>query len=594
MSRWLARSAHRAGGLLADHPRTVVWVGYLLLALAFTARLYRHPTFAGWHLDWLYFHFLNEVSRITLLEYGELPLWNPWACGGTVHLANAQSQFLSPYFALYLVTGVAIGQKLFILTHYWLGLVGMHRLMRRGGHTSLAALAAAILFGLCGFHAVRAGGGHAGLLGMLYLPWVLLAYESARQDLRNAIWIGLLGTATLFEGGAYPCAFFFLLLAFHHAYDLVRTPREWRHLLLIGPVSASAFISTAAIKLGPVLQFLSEQPRRIPVDDRLGIAELLEAFLSRSLAYDYPGHPYVWPEYLNYTGAIPLLALLLIWRQLREEPVRRWYLATLVFGLIMLGDHGPLAPYTLLHQLPLYDSLRVPSRYGVLVVLHISMIFGLFIHGLDQQCHIWFHRIRARRIRHLVRRGALLLLAVATLDLWLTSSRLFWPGFIEPPRPPLKQPLFQGEHDGEEQWWRVSQNEGTPLCYEPNPIPTSALIWRGRQPQIRLADPAAGEVELLEFSPNRWRVRIRSTVAGRLLINQNHHRHWRTSSPGAQIVNDHGLLAVDFQAASDELLVQYRPAHLEWFALCSGCAMLVCAILVVRRPGTQRRDARSG
>ena len=133
------------------NPRLRLWGGYLLLTLLYTAPLLRHPTYAGGHLDWKFFHYLDQVSRTTVLDYHEFPFWNPWGCGGNVQLANVQAQFLSPYFLLVLLFGVTISAKLFIVIHYWLGFVGMHLLVVRAGRPSLAAVSSALCSGCAGF-----------------------------------------------------------------------------------------------------------------------------------------------------------------------------------------------------------------------------------------------------------------------------------------------------------------------------------------------------------------------------------------------------------------------------------------------------------
>ncbi|MFH1809065.1 MAG: hypothetical protein ABIJ09_09995 [Pseudomonadota bacterium] len=564
---------------MRDRPSLRTWVAYFLVALVYTSPLYVHPTYAGGHLDWRFFHYLHEVSRTTVLQYHELPLWNPWGCGGTPHLANAQTQFLSPYFVLFLGLGVAIAQKLFILIHFWLGLVGMHLLVVREGRPTVAAVASALVFALCGFHAMRAGGGHAAFLPFLYLPWLLLAYGAARDNLRHAILLGLIVAETVLEGGIYPTALFLLLLVFEGVYDLVTAPvARWRPVA-IGGIAGLVFVAVSAAKLGPVLQFLWEQPRLIPLDDKLDLTLYLKAFLSRSLERNLPGHEYVWHEYINYVGPLPLLAFVVLWGRRDEEPLRRWVWAVVLFSLLMLGDHGWLAPYSLLHQVPVYKSLRVPSRYGILVVLHLALLFGVFINWLDFRCEDWARRVRRRWLAWPVRRGAYLLLLGTALDMGVTSGRLWWPGFRVKPVPGITQELFQGNGSGNDMWWRVRQNEGTPNCYEVNPLPTARGIWRGKGPQARLEPNTAGQINAIAITPNTWRVQAHLEQPARLLINQNYHRFWRLKRGQGQVVSADGMLALDLSAGDQDLTLSYRPAYLNGFLLSSVLALPAVLVL---------------
>src|SRR5688572_12789442 len=62
--------------------------------------------------DWRYFESMAEVARRTVAWYGEVPLWNPYSCGGEVDLANPQSLDGAPTFLLTLLFGTAWGFKL--------------------------------------------------------------------------------------------------------------------------------------------------------------------------------------------------------------------------------------------------------------------------------------------------------------------------------------------------------------------------------------------------------------------------------------------------------------------------------------------------
>lgn len=576
--------------------RLRIWWLYLLAALIYTSPLFLHPMGAGGHLDWRFFHYLNNVSRVSVLDYGQFPLWNPWGCGGNVHLANAQAQFLSPYFLLVLAFGATFAAKLFILIHYWLGFVGMHKLVISQGRSSLAAVASSLVFGLAGFFAMRAGGGHAAFLPFLYLPWLILTYQAGLRSARHAIWLGLILAETVFEGGIYPLAFFVLLLSFEASYDLVSSDEKWSSWrrwkpALVGLIAVFVLLGVSAIKLGPVMQYMSGAPRLVKLDDSLNLTLLLKAFISRSLERRLPGHEYVWHEYINYVGLIPVLAWFFMWSRRDEEPLRRWFWGSSLFLLVMIGNHGWLSPYALLHHLPVFKSLRVPSRYGVLVVFYLALIFGVFVNWLDFRAEGW-----ARKFKHwpkrawLLKRSAILLLVVVSLDMGITNGRLWWPGFKVKNHAAKSQDFFQGRGNGNDQWWRVLQNEGTPHCYEVNPIPTAKGIWYGHGPQMRLQPKDAGTIENIDFSPNRWRASVTLEKAAELKINQNFQKFWRLQSPDGKIVKAQGQLAVQLPAGEHQIVLRYWPDHLAWFIITSLLSLLLSLGLWLI---LQRRSART-
>jgi len=83
--------------------------------------------------DWGYFTFLEEVTRKTILEFRQFPLWNPYYFGGAEQLANPQSTLLSPTTLLTLGFGTALGLKFGVVAFVLLGLTGMYRLTRHLG-----------------------------------------------------------------------------------------------------------------------------------------------------------------------------------------------------------------------------------------------------------------------------------------------------------------------------------------------------------------------------------------------------------------------------------------------------------------------------
>ncbi len=55
--------------------------------------------------DWDYFNHHYEAIRITVLEYGQYPWWNPWNCGGMPLATNPQIAVESIFTLCSLVFG---------------------------------------------------------------------------------------------------------------------------------------------------------------------------------------------------------------------------------------------------------------------------------------------------------------------------------------------------------------------------------------------------------------------------------------------------------------------------------------------------------
>ena len=87
-------------------------------------------------------HLLYSWSTYrSLMEFSELPLWNPWYLGGNPQLGNPQVHFPTPMLLFDLAAGPVLGMKLKILAHHWLGLVGTYWLGRQVGLSRYARTA---------------------------------------------------------------------------------------------------------------------------------------------------------------------------------------------------------------------------------------------------------------------------------------------------------------------------------------------------------------------------------------------------------------------------------------------------------------------
>lgn len=103
---------------------------YLGLSAAFTAPLFAAPNATGWQ-DWDVHLFFHAAVLKSLVEYGQLPFWNPWYCGGNVLLQNPQVPLLTPVYPLATVMSLPLAMKINIVLHYWIGLLDLETLLPR-------------------------------------------------------------------------------------------------------------------------------------------------------------------------------------------------------------------------------------------------------------------------------------------------------------------------------------------------------------------------------------------------------------------------------------------------------------------------------
>src|SRR5438093_334681 len=118
-----------AGGVLGhapgspvNHPQTArepVLVGLVAVAfaLAFSYPVLGHLSEAGFRRDWDLLRQLDWAAFHSVTHFHQLPLWNPYKCGGMPLLANPHSRIVTPFFLLHLFLGPNVGLNLEVPLH---------------------------------------------------------------------------------------------------------------------------------------------------------------------------------------------------------------------------------------------------------------------------------------------------------------------------------------------------------------------------------------------------------------------------------------------------------------------------------------------
>jgi len=527
-----------------------------VLALAFLAQPLWNWDRSGSTDDWRWFTFHWQVSRTTLLDYHQLPVWNPYHCGGNVHLANPQTQYLSPLAWPGIALGPTLGLKLFVFLHLVLGWLAMAWLARDLALGPWATALAASLFVVGGYFFQHLGGGHSSFLPFFLFPAALAAFRRSLADLRYVALSAALLALMVLEGGVYPAPYAALLLGVYALGRSIQGRGALRPLAVLALTGALAF-ALAGVKLLPVMAFLREHPRVVPSDDGMGLVEVLMAFASRRLERRFEGHLYVWPEYGAYMGIPVLLAVgWLAWR--RPPRWRGWLLGLGFFAVLMTGNRGGgFSPHELLHELPLFKSLHVPSRFGGVVTLFLALLAAAAAqaawHALD--------RVRARPGLRRALRALLVLVAVAAVLDSLTFGQWQMGRFKDaPPQGPARASfgIVKAHWNGGP--GHPQRRMGVLACYEPNGVPRGK-VRAGLPQEAFLAKGATGSLAIVDWSPARVAVQVELDAPGLVVLNQNDHRGWQVEG-GARASHD-GMPAASLGAPGAQRVVfRYRPPGL--------------------------------
>jgi hypothetical protein len=553
--------------------------GAVVLALLQWWPAFERPLSTGFG-DWQMIHHNWEAARIALARFGEWPLWDPFHCGGVTILGNPESQVYSPLFWLSFVTGSVIASKLFVVAHVACALLGMFVLARREyGCGVVAACFAASVWALSGFFAWHGAGGHATFLPFAFAPLVVLCFRRGLHDVRYVVATAALLALTLLEGGTYPFPYLVLLLGLELGRALLidgpsraRAALVARKLLLL----AGLTILLGGVRLLPVVISLADNPRQVESTDSLTLSEVWLMLTAREHPWRFPPHPYVWPEYGTYVGYfVPLLGLAGALACAYRGP-RHLLVGVACFGALMLGSPAPWFPWPLLHELPVYDSLRVPSRFAVLFTFYLALLGAVAI-------ELVLTRLRGRG--RIATGLAALLLAGQTADVLIVNHDVVdrWRGtpvFAGPPMPAFYMVKERGYHEAYASY--PQRNIGTPLCYVGGmDWSVSPALWDGPMPQARVMPEDAGRVLTWNRSTRRLSAEVELRRPATLIWNQNHAPGFETSA--GRLRSDRGLIAVDLPAGRATVQVRYAPSWLVPSVSLTVAGLALGAVLLRRR-----------
>ncbi|MBZ0118646.1 MAG: hypothetical protein K8H88_16700 [Sandaracinaceae bacterium] len=593
--------------------RIAVWVwGLVLSCLVYAPALYKWDQ-SGWG-DWQQFHHWWEVGRVSILRWGEIPLWDPHHCGGVSMWGQPQAQLYAPtWWITGLPFGTVAGHKLFVILHHVVGYAGAYFLARRHyRQTAAGATVVAITWALSGFFAWRGAGGHSTFLAFHYIPWIYWSWRRANTDVRFTIPVAALMALQLLEGGTYPFPLTSLLLVVDALLqvvlghvplalrallsldlDLAKTAiRKFARLLRTALIAGPLALVLGSVRLIPVYLTMREYPRRTTLDDSQSLRDLLESLTGREPHAWIWGHRWAWAEYGSFMGWAALVlagcgAMLAIARRRHAGLI----VMAALFGAIAMGNHGPEWPWPRLHELPLFSNFHVEARFHVLMTFALAILAGLAVSEFDLRMKLEVPHLGTRAFF-----AALVWMLVAAIaaevisnDLRITGPR--WDG--QPiVAEEVEHPHLVSEVGYLDNYARYpQQNVGTIACYDPVPWHIPRSLWVGDVPQVRIEVPGAGRL-LAEGRTNHtsW-AHVYLRAPARLIFNQRYDADWVTSA--GVVADDRGRLAVDLPAGEHRVVARYAPSDLPWSLVIPGLGALFCMLLLWRHGRARARATRS-
>lgn len=514
-------------------------------ALIFCHQLAAHLATLGTFHDWDMWLTMEWAAYRSAAHYHQIPLWNPYECGGMPLLGNPQSRWVAPSFILTLIFGPVIALHLEAVIMSAIAWAGGYVLGRVLGMRRLGAVCTATAFAGSSWFFLRVAEGNLQITPLVYLPWIIAAAWAAseRGRLHYAIASGALIALSFLEADPYAPLFDALALALILPMQAVMR-RSVRPILVLA-IAAVFAGGLTAVKLIPAAQNVAAHPRPTGADFGSAVNAIHVALLSRNQDHE---RPYLsgwgFHEAGAYVGLFGFAALIGLYAPRRAWP---WLIAGLAFFILARGNSGPYAPWLWLHRLPVFSSTRLPQRFLIPCELMISVLAGI---GIDVLLDSGSTALVGL---------AVMIVTAGAVDLYLVGTpNLQYPLRWEIPRLAAGEGFMQLRTDVTGRMFlAVQRNYGIVNCYEALPFPD--VVRSSQQPgyvgEQHMNGP--GTVRLLDWSPNVLRFDVDAPAPSELVVNQNFDPEWRLRAGSGAVVADHGLLAVRVAAGRQEIVLAY-------------------------------------
>ena len=535
----------------------VLFLGLLLSVFAWWPMLSAYPHTQGG--DGPFFHHMVESARVAWFHWHELPLWNPYQCGGIPLWDNPQGIAASPLLWAFLPFGTTRAIELWFLSHVVIAFFSMWLFARHDLRVSPpAALFAACVWAFCGYFEQHLSGGHLTWVTFAYLPLGLFLWRRAERDMRFAVGMGMLVAWEMHAGATYGLPHLAVVLG---AETLTRAwpPKRALAIVKAGAVVGLVGLTLSASRLLPVLDQLRSHKRDLGAEfDALQWSTLKEMFLARTHSRAVPGQQYVWPEFASYVG--PFVLALAFLGLCVSGVENLWLVALFAFSFsLMLGHAGKYAPWSILkeHVYP-FKQMRVPSRFNAEITMFLAAFGALGIDRVSEQVRRTFRSIQ---LRDAVRMALVAVAFVGVGD--MIAVGLDW-GSTCFTNGPANESVIRSPHlyvasSGLAQFIdQPTQGLARTECWEEWAFHREAPLWKGDVPQAHAANEASAKVENVVRTQSSFTFDVTAEHPTRILLNSAYDHGWR-ASVGDVAAFDEDLLAVDVPAGANHVVVKYWP-----------------------------------
>lgn len=554
--------------------------------------------------QWLDNCSFQAFVRKSMLEFKQFPFWSPYFGGGYPFQAHPESLSLSPFIIYFLLFGAWAGYKLFFLTGYLFGGIGMFFLARKAFNYNIkGALYSALLFSLTSFFPYHLHTGNFYLANFFYFPWLLLFFIKAQKDNLSVLFSAAILAFLIFNGMALYWMTVVLFLSFfailESLFEIRRKAPVFKpdFVLRLGIIILFAIL-LGAVKIFPLLELLAKNSRTM---HDYNAASAYSLNLNNFFLSLFSKGPYKKPmdwfpdgnyaDPVMYFGFIPAaFCLLSFWAYRKQKEIKIFFILLAVFILLAFGKNSPIDFFKALWHLPLFHSMHNPNRYfSFYIMFIIALIAGKIFGGFKKNNRL----INA----------SLILLAVFSLNDMFWANRKYQEGLFK--TAPLvitpekgfyqiktyNSPVYPRGHistepDSYQYFWLLRNvgkiNSICDLDLSENAIPkfyvNEVTGEKNTNPDYRgeayFLDKD-NKAEIRYFSPNVIFIDADVNKPDCLVVNQNYSNYWNSNF--GRVIDSHGLIGIHFHEKGEyHIKLSYCP-----FSFYGGMVVSLVTLIIL-------------
>jgi MFS family permease len=541
---------------------------------------------------------LYEAFRRSVLEYHQLPFWNGWVAGGIPLFANVHFGLISIPSFFVLIFGSVLGVKLAVVALQVIAFFGYKKLFSeyfKTGYLRSICLSYIPIFG--SFFVYRSISGHFNFLLIAFVPWLLWYFLNRKK--RTYAWVGFAATYSLMIWSSphnttiMSVVVVMTLLLYELIYQFAQTTNRHRWKSFVNDIrlesifllkSFALILLLTFYRLFFVFEYIKDFPRLKDATEEpfTGIYKGLYAIWGPNQYNNPPSLPtgWGWTEATTYIGIGTLVCLLLILGvalfhliKRRKSPFNYPILILLVLFLtffsISMANFGRLSPFVVMNKVPIFDSMRVATRWlvwpSIITLLIIAAYNGKYF-----------------------KKTINLILALTVIELFVIGSGILGRSFnvyLEQYRKPSDN--FNQVHTFHipRTFYADDPNFSKLYAYDENLLETtrnnfgqviagdSLVDTRGINKTVRCGgnqsncNLISSNAKIVYWSPNK--IILERTAPGSINLNINPGKGWRVNGQyifsGYKITDPMSAFVINDE--SRNILIEYAPRFSpQWFA----------------------------